>query len=409
MKEQKELKLGLIGLGGRGYSILEDILCLMEGIKIVHVCDVYEDRAQRARDCVIKLNGNIPKITVEYMEVINDPEVEVVIIMSAWENHIPATIAAMRAGKHVGCEVGGAYALEDCWDLIRAYEETGNHAMLMENCCYGRDELMVLNMVKQGLFGKVVYCEGGYHHDLREEVCYGRENRHYRLRNYQNRCCENYPTHELGPIAKVLGINRGNRMISLTSMATGAWGLNDYARLHEGVDPALRDYSFKQGDIVKTTIKCAGGELITLTLDTTLPRNYNRGFTVRGTLGGYNEWEKAVFLDSLGEEGNRKYENREMYYEEYEHPIWKRYQEEGIRGSHDGMDWLLYEAFFEGIRSGEQPAIDTYDMAAWMAITPLSEASIARGGAPMEIPDFTRGKWINRTDGNHTQFSLETY
>ena len=81
------------------------------------------------------------------------------------------------------------------------------HCMLLENCCYGKRELMILNMVQQGVFGDVVHCEGGYHHDLRGEITCGKEMRHYRLRNYINRNCENYPTHEVGPICKLLDIN----------------------------------------------------------------------------------------------------------------------------------------------------------------------------------------------------------
>lgn len=37
--------------------------------------------------------------------------------------------------------------------------------------------------------------------------------------------------------------------------------------------------------------------------------------------------------------------------------------------------------------------IDVYDMATWMSITPLSERSIQLGSMPVEIPDFTNGKW----------------
>lgn len=403
----EELKIGVIGLGARGYSILENIHCEMDGIRVVHVCDIYEDRALAGQKCVLERQGHKPKCSTDYRRVIEDPDVDVVVIMSAWENHIPATVAAMRAGKYVGCEVGGAYSIDDCWELIRAYEETGRHAMLLENCCFGRDELMVLNMVKMGLFGKVVECEGGYHHDLRGEVAYGEINRHYRQRNYLNRNCENYPTHELGPIAKVLGINRGNRMLSLTSMASGAWGVNEYVKGHCDLDQSLSTRRFAQGDIVKTTIKCAGGELISLTLDTTLPHHYSRGFTVRGTAASYSEWNHVVFLDSCGEEGNEKTDNRRKYYEKYDHPIWRRYEAEGVQGTHDGMDWLEYEAFFDAIRRGDQPTIDTYDMAAWMAVTPLSEMSIAKGGAPVDVPDFTRGLWTHRTDSNGGLFSLE--
>ncbi len=405
MKEA--LKVGVIGLGERGYSTLTGLLCDMESIRITYVCDAYEDRALRGQQGVLEKKGYAPRHTTDWRALIEDPDVEVVVIASAWENHIPAAVAAMRAGKYVGCEVGGAYSIDDCWELVRAYEETGRHCMMLENCCFGREELMVLRMVREGLFGKIVACEGGYQHDLRREIVYGKENRHYRLRNYKSRNCENYPTHELGPIAKVLRIGRGNRMLTLSSMASGAWGLNEYARGQEGADPALQTARFAQGDIVKTNILCAGGELITLTLDTTLPRHYSRGFTVRGTKGSYTDLTKAVFLDSLGESGNGLYENLDQYREKWEHPIWQRYLKEGVKGGHDGMDWLVYSAFFEGILSGHQPVIDTYDMASWMAITPLSEASIAGGGRPVEVPDFTRGQWLCREDKNDGEYSLD--
>ena len=150
----------------------------------------------------------------------------VVCIFSAWENHIPAAIYAMNCGKQVCTEVGGAYSLEDCWSLVETYERTRIHCMMLENCCYDRNEMMVMRMVREGLFGTIVHCEGGYQHDLREEISFGAENRHYRLRNYQNRNCENYPTHELGPIAKILDINRGNRMLSLSSIPQGVYVLS---------------------------------------------------------------------------------------------------------------------------------------------------------------------------------------
>ncbi|MCI8611362.1 MAG: Gfo/Idh/MocA family oxidoreductase [Clostridiales bacterium] len=401
------LKVGIIGLGERGYSTLSGVLCDMDSICITYVCDTFEDRALRGQQIVTEKKGNTPKYTTDYRVLIEDPDVEVVVIASAWENHIPAAIAAMQAGKYVGCEVGGAYSIDDCWKLVHTYEETGRHCMMLENCCFGRDELMVLRMVREGLFGKVAACEGGYHHDLRYEITHGVENRHYRLRNYKNRCCENYPTHELGPIAKVLNINRGNRMLSLTSMSSGAWGLNTYAQNQENVNADLQTARFAQGDIIKTNILCAGGELITLTLDTSLPRHYSRGFTVRGTKGSYTELTKAIFLDSLGESGNGLYNNLDQYRQDWEHPIWQKYLEEGVKGGHDGMDWLVYSAFFEGILNDRQPVIDTYDMASWMAITPLSERSIMQGGQPMDIPDFTRGQWLCRTDSNQGPYSLD--
>lgn len=116
----EELKVGVIGLGARGFGTLKTIHCAMEGIKVVHVCDIYEDRALEGQKCVLECQGHKPKCSTDYRRVIEDNDVDVVIIMSSWENHIPATVAAMRAGKYVGCEVGGAYSIDDCWELVRA-------------------------------------------------------------------------------------------------------------------------------------------------------------------------------------------------------------------------------------------------------------------------------------------------
>lgn len=404
----EKFRVGQIGLGGRGMGHLSGIFCERDDVVVTYVCDVYEDRCAAAVKMVEEKNGNTPKSTTNYKEVCESPDVDVVIVTSAWENHIPACVYAMECGKQVATEVGGAYSIDDCWKLVNTYEKTGIHCMMLENCCYDRNEMMVMKMVREGLFGKIVHCEGGYQHDLRGEVSHGAENRHYRLRNYQNRCCENYPTHELGPIAKILDINRGNRMLKLVSMASGAWGLNAFAEAHDDVDPALRSYPFKQGDVVKTLIQCAHGETICLTLDTTLPRYYNRNFTIRGTKGFFGETENMVYIDGKCVEfGHDNFNNVGEYRKEWEHPVWKHFEEEGVKGGHGGMDWLVFDAYFSALRDGMVPPIDTYDTAAWMAITPLSEISIANGSMPVDIPDFTRGMWTHRTDKNTGFYALD--
>ena len=404
----EKFRVGQIGLGGRGMGHLSGIFCERDDVVVTYVCDVYEDRCAAAVKMVEEKNGNTPKSTTNYKEVCESPDVDVVIVTSAWENHIPACVYAMECGKQVATEVGGAYSIDDCWKLVNTYEKTGIHCMMLENCCYDRNEMMVMKMVREGLFGKIVHCEGGYQHDLRGEVSHGAENRHYRLRNYQNRCCENYPTHELGPIAKILDINRGNRMLKLVSMASGAWGLNAFAEAHDDVDPALRSYPFKQGDVVKTLIQCAHGETICLTLDTTLTRYYNRNFTIRGTKGFFGETENMVYIDGKCVEfGHDNFNNVAEYRKEWEHPVWKHFEEEGVKGGHGGMDWLVFDAYFSALRDGMVPPIDTYDTAAWMAITPLSEISIANGSMPVDIPDFTRGMWTHRTDKNTGFYALD--
>ena len=406
-----KIRLGMIGFGGRGCGILRDILVPRDTVEVVAVCDVYEDRAEKACKIVTDANRPAPAIYLNYKDVIADKNVDTVIITTSWENHINIACECMEAVKPVGVEVGGAYSIDDCWKLVRTYERTGTKCMILENCCYGRYELLTTNMVSKGLFGEIVHCSGGYCHDLRYEISFGRENRHYRLRNYLSRNCENYPTHELGPIAKLLGINNGNRMVSLTSTSSKSAGLHDYIARKEDADKSLLERTFNQGDIVTTVIKCANGETITLTLDTTLPRYYSRGFTVRGTRGMFEEATKSVFLDNSPESADhfswqKHWGNADEYLKEYEHPIWKKYLEEGVVGGHDGIDWLVYGAFIDAIINDYDFPIDVYDMAAWMAVTALSEESIACGSKPVAIPDFTNGMWIERKLNINPEYAL---
>ena len=392
-----KVRIGFVGLGARGRGLLNDIVLQNPKAQVTAVCDVYSDRTEEGAKLVEEKSGVKPFASGDYRDIVTRDDVDAVVIASAWESHIPIAIAALEAGKKVGMEVGGAYTVEQCFELVKCVERTGVPLMLLENCCYGRRELMVRNMVELGVLGEVVHCAGGYMHDLREEVAFGKERRHYRLRNYINRNCENYPTHELGPIAKVLGINRGNRMVSLVSVASKSRGLHEYIMQKKSDDAELVGTHFNQGDIISTIIKCAGGETITLSLDTTLPRYYSRGFTVRGTKGMYEEATDSVFLDGNEHFGWRENGgNAEKYSEKYEHPIWKAYKESGVQGSHDGMDWLEFDRFFDATLEDKPFEIDVYDAAAWMCITALSEQSIALGGAPVAIPDFTNGMWTMR-------------
>lgn len=393
------IQIGYIGLGNRGIGLLRDVVLAQQEL-VTAVCDAYADRAEAGATIVEAAGQARPAVHTDYRNVIQDQNVNTVIIATAWESHVEIAVAAMRAGKAVAMEVGGAYTLEQCHELVRVQEETGAPFMFLENCCFGRREMMVRNMVSKGLFGQIVHCSGGYHHDLREEILFGRENRHYRLRNYLTRNCENYPTHDLGPIARILNINRGNRMMTLSSTSSKAAGLHAYALRNERVDETLKEAVFAQGDVVTTVIKCANGETIVLTLDTTLPRYYSRGFTVRGTGGMYEEVTDSVFLDTPEDRGHdfdwrdHCVGNAKKYEAEYEHPVWKKYLTDGVQGAHDGMDYLEFKLFFEALRTGAPMPVDVYDAASWMAVTVLSEMSIAKGGAVMDIPDFTNGKWF---------------
>ena len=392
----EKIKVGIIGLGKRGTSLVGTIIST-DDADIVAVCDVYEDRVKNAINLVKEFSDKDAQGYTDYRQLLKNPEVELVFISCAWEGHCEIAIASMNAGKITAMEVGGAYSVEECWELVRTYERTKTPFMLMENCCYDKFELLTTALVRAGKLGTIVHCHGAYSHDLRKEILGGNVNRHYRLRNYISRNCENYPTHELGPIAKILNINRGNRMTSLVSIASKAAGLKAFTTNENNPDPSLVGTNFKQGDIVSTIITCAGGETITLTLDTTLPKYYSREFTVRGTKGLANAEAEMIAIE--GECDIHKYWNNcknTDKYSEYIHKMWKEITPEAIEAGHGGMDFLEFKELFAAVREGREMPIDVYDAAAWMCITALSEISIAQGGLPQVIPDFTTGKWLLR-------------
>ncbi len=403
-----KLNLAFIGFGQRAPWLIGMVLDTMPDVNITAVCDVYQDRAEGAAAMVESKRGVRPYSTCDYTDILTRKDVDCIVVSSSWHTHIPICIDAMNAGIPVASEVGGAYDIEQCWELVRTHERTKVPVMLLENCCYGREEMTVLNMVKQGIFGELVHAEGGYQHDLRDEVALGHEIRHYRLDEYMHRNGEIYPTHELGPIAKWLDINRGNRMLTLTSMASKARGLNAWINDKRGPDFENASFHFTQGDIVTTMIKCARGETIVLTHDTTLPRPYSRGGRLQGTKGIWSEDKHGVNIDgrTVSTTWAHNWDDLEKYYDEFEPQLWKDYRANGVVAGHDGIDYLVFSALIHSLRNGLPMPIDVYDMASWMAVTALSEQSIAMGSQPVPVPDFTCGKWIRRGPDTSSPYSL---
>ena len=400
----KKLRMGVIGLGGRGYGMMRGLSKHPE-VEIVAVCDEYQDRVDRAVEYLNERFDYSVFGDVDYKKILDHEGVDAIYVATAWESHIRIAIDALKKGIPTALEVGGAYSVEECWELVRTWESTKTPFMFMENCCFGKDELLATSMARKGLFGEIIHCSGAYSHDLREEITSGNIKRHYRLRNYRLRNCENYPTHELGPIAKILDINRGNRIISVSSFATKAAGLKSYIEENKlwEQDETLANTEFAQGDVVHTILTCAGGQTIVLKLDTTLPRAYSRELNVRGTKGLYNMDSNSVFIDKKNEEGGfnasanfKKFFGNASEYEDSLPDIWKNVTPEQLKAGHGGMDYFELRCFIECVINGVEPPIDVYDAATWMAVSALSEQSIKMGGAPVAMPDFTCGEWVRR-------------
>ena len=414
----RKMNVAIIGLGPRAETLLASF-SQIEDIEVFAVCDLSQERINLITDILVRNGKSTPKTFLNYHELLKYEEIEAVFVTTAWNSHLTIATDCMNAGKYVAIEVGGAASLEELWQLVHASERSGKPCMMLENCCYARNELMVLNMVRQGLFGELVYCEGGYEHCLLDDH-FGTLESCYRERNYHNlrRNGELYPTHELGPIAKILRINRGNRFISLTSTASKARSAQAYRQklAAQGV-PVNPNIPFNEGDMVTTVIKCANGETITLKHSISLPRPYSRNGRVQGTNGIWLEDANGIYIDGISHEEvvddvagnpyrNHYWDKVEDYYDEYDHPIWKDYKNNQF-GGHGGIDALAILAFVDAVRNQTNTPIDAYDVASWMAVTCLSEQSIAIGSAPIPFPDFTSGKWVYREPEPKSRWALD--
>src|ERR1700712_4290735 len=230
-----KVKLGYIGVGLRGRDHVNEGL-LRDDVDIVAICDVQESSLKYCREQFTKAGKPLPQEYTggldAYKRLLDRKDIDAVIIATPWQFHHPQAIDAMKAGKYVGCEVVAGLSVQDHWDLVNTSENTGIPYMTMENVCYRRDVMAVLNMVRQGLFGELIHLQGGYQHDLREikfndggngkehGVEFGEKGyseAHWRTEHSVHRNGDLYPTHGVGPIAQFLNINHGNRFLSLCS------------------------------------------------------------------------------------------------------------------------------------------------------------------------------------------------
>lgn len=419
-QESKKIKVGLIGVGFRGQNHL-DLLLKRNDVDVIAIADPEPRMLAMADKLITKSGKPKPKVfsngNYDYKNLLKLADIDAVIISTPWEWHAEQTIDTLNAGKIPGVEVCGAIKLADCWDMVNASEKTGIPVMILENVCYRRDVMAVLNMVRKGMFGELLHAQGGYEHDLRgvklndgvsaynSGVEFGEKGfseAKWRTQHSVSRNGELYPTHGLGPVAVMMDINRGNRLTKLSSIATKARGMNRYIKNHPkgGANHPNAAVQFKLGDIVTTQLQTANGETIVLTHDTSSPRPYNLGFRVQGTNGIWQDNHAGEFNAGLiyfeDKSKPHTWENTEKYMKEYDHPLWRKYESLAEGAGHGGMDFFVINTFIECIKQKTEFPMDVYDLATWYAITPLSEKSIAEGGKLMNIPDFTKGKWKTR-------------
>ena len=388
------VRMGLIGCGERGSSMLTEFLGV-EGLAVTAVCDVVKDAALHAQATVERAGQHPPAVYAsgerDFENLLRRDDVDFAYIPTPWEWHVPMALAAMHSGKHAFVEVPAAATIEDCWKLVDTSEKTRRHCIMMENCCYGYNELLVLNMIRAGLFGDLLYGEGAYLHDLRGILNEDRSEGLWRRLPHTERNGNLYPTHGLGPVANYMGINRGDRFDYLVSMSTPQRGLDAWRAAHVPKDSPKWKEKYICGDLNSSLIKTANGLMITLQHDVVNPHPYDRINLIAGVKGIFRDYPPRIYFDDPKAE---EYTPIDRFKAEYEHPLWKHEGELARKlGGHRGMDFLMVYRLIECMHKGLAPDLDVYDAAAWSAPGPLSEASVAQGSAPVKFPDFTRGRW----------------
>ncbi|MCE7863758.1 MAG: gfo/Idh/MocA family oxidoreductase [Bacteroidetes bacterium CHB5] len=408
-----KVKLGFIGVGLRGQNHL-DLALRRADIDVVAICDVQQRMIDMSLALVTKSGKPKPQVIMDgphgYKKLLENKDIDAVIISTPWEWHTVMCLDAMNAKKYVGCEVITGMTIEECWQLVHTSERTGMPLMMLENVCYRRDVMAVLNMVRQNVFGEIVHLQGGYQHDLREVKFNDGKNPYgggaefgekgfseaqWRTQHSVYRNGDLYPTHGIGPVAMMVDINRGNRFTQLVSYSTKAKGLHEHIVKMGGANHPNAKVNFKLGDVVTTMISTANQETILLQHDTNLPRPYSLGFRVQGTKGIWMDVNKSIYIEGQSAKPHQ-WEDAKAWLDKYDHPLWKKYGNDASGAGHGGMDWFVLHAFVESVKRKTNTPQDVYDAVTWSAITPLSESSIQLGGESVEFPDFTQGKWMQR-------------
>ena len=394
--EGKSVRVGVVGVGNRGRGLLSTMLT-MEGLEFPALCDINAANLVMAQDMVVKAGHPKPEGYTGgdhvFEKLMERDDLDAVIIATYWQWHTPMAVYAMKHGKYPGVEVPAALTLEECWDLVNTSEKTGVPCMMLENWSFRQDNLAVLNMIRQGLFGEIVHCHCAHSHDCIDHWFFDPQgNIRWGGEFLVRRNCDQYPTHSLGPVLSWMDINRGDSFASMTSTATDSRGINAYFIRKFGADHPNAKRKFKQGDIVTSVIRTRKGKSIVVNYDMQLPRPYDNRWMIQGTLGLYDEDKFSLYITDKSPKYH-EWEPFAPYQQQFDHTWWKEMMGSSSEMGHGGTDFLELKKFLEAVRNRTQTPIDVYDSVTMSSIVALSEQSIAKGGAPVDCPDFTRGKW----------------
>jgi hypothetical protein len=393
------VRIGYVGVGGMGTAHMSNLLRI-EGVEIKAVCDIVESRVARAQkmtvDAGFKKPDGYSNGEWDFKNLCQRDDIDLIYTATPWEWHVPVCVEAMEMGKHAATEVPAAVTLDECWQLVETSERTKKYCVMMENCCYDRQELLILNLVRKGMLGELINAECGYLHDLRHVKTdfEAKGEAVWRLEHSKHRNGNLYPTHGLGPVAQCMNINRGDLFDYLVSMSSMSRGLNLWCEKQFGPDHELTRQRYALGDVNVSLIRTKLGRTITVWHDCSSPRPYSRIDLVQGTRGIARKYPDRIYIE--GKSPSHSWEEFKEYYAEHEHPLWKTLTDKSRGAGHGGMDYIEDYRLIKCLREGLPLDMDVYDAAALSAVSELSERSVAKRSRSMDFPDFTRGLWKTR-------------
>lgn len=399
--------VAIIGLGNRGTGTTRR-LASIEGVEIRALCDLEPDRVERAKEILSDTHHTPDGYSGgedEWKKACERDDVDLVAIVTPWHLHTVQCVYAMENGKHAYTELPAANTIDECWELVETSERTKMHCVQMSSSCHGGNQAVLLNMVRNGVFGKLIHAEGAYIHDLLNDYNFTKHMYHnmWRLNENIGRHGSLYPQHGFIPISQMMDLNYGDTVEHLVSVSSNDFMMGKRAKELAAEDSYWEQYVGKdyRGNMNVTTMKTAKGKTIVIQHDVTSPRPRPQQPLLSGTKGFYVNGRFAT--------DHSRYFSDEEFQElvdQYTPEITKIFDgavqraRNTERAGHSyfnvtATDWRLIDS----LRNGIPVEIDVYDAALSSAVTPLSEWSVANRFNSVRVPDFTSGTWKTNERG----------
>ena len=393
----KRVRVGFIGVGARGTPAVKRI-AQIPGCEVTAISDINPVRLDAVQKWMKENGYPAPKEwsrngDQDAWKGLCDSDVcDVVYSATPRPLHCPINVYAMAHGKHVLQEVPGAFNLEECWATVEAAEKFRRHCMMLENCTYGEEEMLVFNLIKKGKLGEIVQAEVGYQHDQRSLQYNPRDGVFWRIDRHMKHHGNYYPTHGLVPAGRT-------KSASFEAFGQANFPADDRVVGVDGKPFNRHTQRMVKGDINTCLMHTAQGKTLSLIHNVCTPRPYDRGNLFMGTKGIYRSYPSLLMAweEKIGDGGAHKYFDEakaQKIKEEYRHPFWKVAGEIAKKvGGHGGMDFVMDLRWAYCLQNGLPLDTDVYDLATYSSIVELSERSVNARSSAIDFPDYTRGGW----------------